>query len=56
MLAGSPTVYQTSLPSTTEMVDGVSYVVVDQQATQQLMAVIDAGGDPADAGVANGLE
>lgn len=56
MLFGAPTVYQTSLPSTTKMVDGVSYVVVDESSCTTLMNVINAGGDPANAGVALGLE
>jgi LCP family protein required for cell wall assembly len=56
MLAGQATIYQTSLPSRTDMVDGVSYVIVDENDTATLMGVIDAGGDPAAAGVALGLE
>jgi hypothetical protein len=29
------------------MVDGVSYVIADDEALAEMMAVIDAGGDPA---------
>ncbi len=54
MLAGGPTVYRASVPSTTEYVDGVSYVVADQAALAQMMAVVDAGGDPST--VTNGLQ
>lgn len=41
-----PTVYQATVPSTTAMVDGVSYVVADEDALARMMDVIDAGGDP----------
>lgn len=44
---GSPTVYQATVPSTTAMIDGVSYVIADEQALADMMDVIDAGGDPA---------
>ena len=54
MLAGGPTVYRASVPSTTEYVDGVSYVVADRAALAQMMAVVDAGGDPST--VTNGLQ
>jgi len=53
MLAGGPTIYRASVPSTTEYVDGVSYVIADQAALAQMMATVDAGGDPST--VANGL-
>ncbi len=46
-LARSVTIYQATVPSTTAMIDGVSYVVADDEALSQMMRVIDAGGDPA---------
>lgn len=42
----NPTVYSTSVPSTTDTIDGVSYVIADEAALEQLMRTIDAGGDP----------
>lgn len=47
---GEPTIYQATVPSTTAMIDGVSYVVADDAALAQMMDVIDAGGDPASMG------
>ena len=44
-LAG-PQVYSTSVPSTTETIDGVSYVIADEASLEQLMRTINAGGDP----------
>ena len=44
---GGATIYQATVPSETAMVDGVSYVVADEEALAQMMDVIDAGGDPA---------
>lgn len=44
---GQSTIYQATVPSTTAMIDGVSYVVADDAALAQMMDVIDAGGDPA---------
>lgn len=44
---GGATIYQATVPSTTAMVDGVSYVVADDEALAKMMGVIDAGGDPA---------
>ena len=44
---GGATIYQATVPSTTAMVDGVSYVVADEQALSQMMEVIENGGDPA---------
>lgn len=51
---GEPTIYSASLPSTTAMIDGVSYVIVDPEETAQMMEVVDSGGDPST--VANGLQ
>ena len=45
---GGATVYQATVPSTTAMVDGISYVVADEPALAQMMDVIDKGGDPAE--------
>lgn len=45
---GGVTIYQATVPSTTAMIDGVSYVVADEAALAQMMTVIDAGGDPAE--------
>ncbi len=42
----NPTIYSTSVPSTTEYVDGVSYVIADENALADMMRVINAGGDP----------
>ena len=47
---GGATVYQATVPSTTAMVDGVSYVIADDEALSQMMDVIDAGGDPSTLG------
>ena len=44
-LAG-PKVYSTSVPSTTETIDGVSYVIADEASLAQLMRTINAGEDP----------
>ena len=41
------TIYQATVPSTTAMIDGVSYVIADEQALSQMMDVIKNGGDPA---------
>ncbi len=46
-LGGGATIYQASVPSTTAMVDGVSYVIADDAALAQTMDVINSGGDPA---------
>lgn len=43
----SPTIYSASVPSTTAYVDGISYVVADDEALAAMMRVINAGGDPA---------
>jgi anionic cell wall polymer biosynthesis LytR-Cps2A-Psr (LCP) family protein len=42
------TVYQATVPSTTAMIDGVSYVVADEAGLARMMEVIDAGGDPSE--------
>lgn len=46
-LPGGVTTYQATVPSETAMIDGVSYVVADEQALSEMMSLIDAGGDPA---------
>ncbi len=48
-LGGGATIYQATVPSTTAMIDGISYVVADEEALARMMDVIDAGGDPAEA-------
>ena len=45
-LAGGATVYQATLPSTTDTIDGVSYVIADEEALAQMMDAINAGRDP----------
>lgn len=50
----SPTIYSASLPSTAKTEGGVSYVIVDDAATKQLMSVVDSGGDPST--VTNGYQ
>lgn len=56
MLGGSPTIYHAALPSTTDYIDGVSYVINDEAATSRLMEVINAGGNPEDENVKTGME
>lgn len=56
MLAGSPTIYRASLPSTTDDSEGISYVINDKAETARLMDVINAGGNPADVDIQTGLE
>ena len=38
--------YSATVPSTTQYVDGISYVVNDTAGTKELMQVVDQGGDP----------
>lgn len=40
------TIYSATIPSSTQYVDGISYVVADKQGTKELMKVVDEGGDP----------
>lgn len=50
-----PTVYSCSIPSTTATIDGVSYVIADEEGLRTMMAKVDAGADPnADAASAVG--
>ena len=49
-----PTIYSASIPSTTQRIRGVDYVVADGPATTTLMQVVDAGEDPSM--VTNGLQ
>ena len=46
-IGGGATIYQATVPSTTAMVDGVSYVIADEEALSRMMEVIESGGDPA---------
>ncbi len=43
---GDPTIYSATLPSEAVDIDGVSYVQVDSEAAAELLATVDAGGDP----------
>lgn len=52
LAVGTPTIYSTSIPSTTQMVNGVSYVVANQEELAAMMQVVESGGDPST--VANG--
>lgn len=45
--AGSVTVYSGMVPSSTAMIDGISYVITDDAAWAEMMKVVDAGEDPA---------
>ena len=49
-----PTIYSASIPSTTQRIRGVDYVIADGPATATLMQVVNAGEDPAT--VTNGLQ
>jgi len=42
----NPTVYSCALPTTSDMIDGYWYEIVDQTAMQQLLRVVNSGGDP----------
>ncbi len=44
---GGATIYQATVPSTTAMVDGVSYVIADEEGLARMMDVIERGEDPA---------
>lgn len=43
---GELTIYSAMVPSTTTMVDGVSYVVTDETGLKKMMEVVAQGGDP----------
>ena len=43
---GEMTIYSATIPSATQMVGGVSYVIADKANTKELMKVVDSGGDP----------
>ena len=45
--AGELTVYSGMVPSSTAMIDGISYVITDDAAWAEMMKVVDAGEDPA---------
>lgn len=45
--SGSLTMYSGMVPSSTAMIDGVSYVITDEAAWAEMMQVVDAGEDPA---------
>lgn len=44
--AGDLTVYSAMVPSTTAMIDGVSYVIADMYGLADMMEIVNAGGDP----------
>ncbi|MBR3234639.1 MAG: LCP family protein [Atopobiaceae bacterium] len=46
-LGGGATIYQCTLPSEPADVDGVSYVVANEEALARVIDVMDSGGDPA---------
>ncbi len=43
---GDLTIYSAMVPSTTGTVGGISYVFTDEETLAEMMAVVDAGGDP----------
>lgn len=47
-LGGGATIYQATLPSEPADIDGISYVVADQEAVARMMEVVNSGGDPAE--------
>lgn len=46
--AGKMTIYSAMVPSTTATIDGVSYVIADEQGLADMMKLIEAGEDPKD--------
>ena len=46
-IGGGAKIYQATVPSTTAMVDGVSYVIADEEGLARMMDVIERGEDPA---------
>ncbi|MDO4796467.1 MAG: LCP family protein [Coriobacteriales bacterium] len=42
----NPTIYSCSVPATPAEVDGISYVVADEEELARMMEVVNAGGDP----------
>lgn len=45
--ADGMTMYSGMAPSSTAMIDGVSYVITDEVAWTEMMTLVDSGGDPA---------
>ncbi|WP_165174031.1 LCP family protein [Adlercreutzia sp. ZJ242] len=43
---GGLTIYSDMVPSWTQTIDGISYVINDAEATKEMMAVVEAGEDP----------
>ena len=43
---GSPTIYSCAIPTTSEMIDGYWYEVVDEPGMRKLFQVVNSGGDP----------
>lgn len=52
--AGKMTIYSAMVPSTTATIDGVSYVIADEQGLADMMMLIDAGEDPRDVQLESG--
>lgn len=46
--AGDLTLYSAMVPSTTADIGGVSYVLTDETALEEMMEVVEEGGDPSD--------
>ena len=44
---GKPVVYSCSIPSTTAMIDGQSFVIADEEGLSNVMHIVNSGGDPA---------
>lgn len=44
--AGKTKIYSAMVPSTTAMIDGVSYVIADEEGLEKMMKLIDAGKNP----------
>ncbi|NHM13443.1 LCP family protein [Xiamenia xianingshaonis] len=45
---GDLTMYSAMVPSYTQMIGDVSYVINDEEKTKEMMEVVDAGGDPSE--------
>lgn len=43
---GELTIYSTMVPSTVDMIDGISYVITDETGLKKMMEVVEQGGDP----------
>ena len=52
----TPTIYSATIPSSAEYIGGVSYVIHDASATAEMMAIVDAGGDPSTVATLSSVE